>query len=510
MEKIIILDYGSQFNQLIARRIREQGVYSEVHAYQGLTREVLFDESVKGIILSGGPQSVYDQDSYPLPEMIFERNVPILGICYGMQLIHQYFQGRIEPAKKREYGKTTIDIELSTLITKGLEPKEVVWMSHGDHVQDVGPDFEIIGKSQSAIALARHKELPIYTMQFHPEVTHTFHSNQWIQNFLFEVCHVEKNWKMDTFITETISEIRKTVGDKKVILALSGGVDSSVCGMLIHQAIQNQLTCVFVDTGLLRKEEKEEVVKMYHDHFQLNVEVVDAKEQFYQALKGVKDPEKKRKIIGKQFFDVFEEAKQKHQDAYFLAQGTIYPDVIESSHASKQSKVIKSHHNVGGIPSHHTFEILEPLRTLFKDEVREIGLRLGIPKKSIYRHPFPGPGLGIRVIGEITKRKVKLLQEADHIFIQMLYEHGLYDHIGQAFVCLLPVKTVGVMGDNRTYEYVCSIRAVESTDFMTANISRLPWAFLEEVSNQIINQVKGINRVVYDITSKPPGTIEWE
>ncbi len=509
MEKILILDFGSQYNQLIARRIREAGIYSEIVPYN-VDINRLKQEEVKGIVLSGGPNSVYDEDAPTIDKEIFTLGKPILGICYGMQLTQKFFNGIVSPSDKREYGKSEVTLIKDSLLTKNMPTKSIAWMSHGDHVDTLSSDFELIGETSSAKAIAKHKTLDIYNLQFHPEVTHTECGVSIIENFLFEVCNLKPSWNLDNYIETTIQNIKDTVKDDKVILALSGGVDSSVAAMLIHKAIGDQLTCVFVDTGLLRKNEGDKVMELYADNMHIDVVRANKKEEFFNALKGVSEPEAKRKIIGNEFIKVFEEFKQNHKDAKFLAQGTIYPDVIESESVNGPSDTIKSHHNVGGLPEELDFELLEPLRELFKDEVRSVGVKLGIPPHMIYRHPFPGPGLGIRIIGEIKEEYVTILQEADDIFITELINKGYYDQVSQAFVVFLPIKSVGVMGDKRTYEYVLAIRSADTIDFMTATFSRLDLEFLDLVASRIINEVKGVNRVVYDITSKPPGTIEWE
>ncbi|AIO18170.1 GMP synthase [Candidatus Izimaplasma bacterium HR1] len=509
MEKIIVLDFGSQYNQLIARRVRELGVFSEIVPFN-IELEKLSTKDIKGIILSGGPNSVYDEFAPHITKDIYKLGIPILGICYGMQITQYLFEGKISPAEKREYGKSTLTIKKDSPLTKNLPESSTVWMSHGDHVDELSKEFELLGTTPSCVAIAKHKELDLYNLQFHPEVTHTEFGKQIIENFVVDICKAKPSWNLEDYIDNTIKGIKDRVGDNQVILALSGGVDSSVAAMLIHKAIGDQLTCVFVDTGLLRKDEGDKVMELYANNFHINVNRANAGVEFLTSLKGVKDPEQKRKIIGNEFIKVFESFKEKHKDAKFLAQGTIYPDVIESVSINGPSETIKSHHNVGGLPDELDFELLEPLRELFKDEVRKVGLKLGIPKHMIMRHPFPGPGLGIRILGDVSVEKVKILQEADDIFIEELYNENLYDLVSQAFVVLLPVKTVGVMGDKRTYEYVAAVRSADTIDFMTATFSRLSFDFLDKVASRIINEVKGINRVVYDITSKPPGTIEWE
>ena len=509
MDKIIVLDFGSQYNQLIARRVRELGVYSEILPFN-TELETLKDESIKGIILSGGPNSVYDEFAPHIEKELYEIGVPILGICYGMQITQLLFGGKVSPSDKREYGKSILTIVKDSVITKGLPETSTVWMSHGDHVDQLSDEFSLYATTPSCMAIAKHNEKEIYNLQFHPEVTHTEFGETIISNFVNEICNANPSWNLDDYIEQTVQEIKDRVKDEQVILALSGGVDSSVAATLIHKAIGDQLLCIFVDTGLLRKDEGDKVMNLYAENYHINVIRVNAKDQFLGALKGVKDPEEKRKIIGNEFIKVFESFKEEHKDAKFLAQGTIYPDVIESVSIKGPSETIKSHHNVGGLPDELEFELLEPLRELFKDEVRKVGLALGIPRHMIMRHPFPGPGLGIRILGEIEEDKVTILQEADDIFIEELMNEDLYDSVSQAFVVLLPVKSVGVMGDKRTYEYVCAVRSANTVDFMTATFSRLPFEFLDKVASRIINEVKGINRVVYDITSKPPGTIEWE
>lgn len=508
MDKIVIVDFGSQYNQLIARRVRELSVYSEVVSADTPLEYFLRDD-VKGIILSGGPNSVYDEIAPTIYKEIFYKK-PVLGICYGMQLTQKLFGGTISPSELREYGKSTLNIVKEAPLFNGVYDSSTVWMSHGDHVEKYSEEFELLAKTDSSIAALKHKELPIYNLQFHPEVTHSEFGKEMIENFVMEICQANQDWNMKNFIDEEVKKIKEKVGNKQVILGLSGGVDSSVAAVLIHEAIGDQLTCIYVDTGLMRKNETEQVEEIFKKHYHMNLKIVDAKDDFFSRLVGISEPEQKRKIIGNTFIEVFENEKAKMKDADFLAQGTIYPDVIESISIMGPSHVIKSHHNVGGLPEELSFELLEPIRELFKDEVRKVGLELGLPKEMIMRHPFPGPGLGIRVIEEVTKEKVKILQEADDIFITELREAGLYDQTSQAFVTLLPTKTVGVMGDQRTYEYVAAVRSVNTTDFMTAVFSRLDFDFLDVVATKIINQVKGINRVVYDITSKPPGTIEWE
>ena len=511
-EKVIIIDFGSQYSQLIARRIREMEVYCEI------THEIDVDaiksgrEKVKGIIFSGGPASVYEEGAPTVNKEVFELGLPILGICYGMQLITHLNGGKVEKAESREFGKAILEVlEPQNDLLVNVKEKSQVWMSHGDHVTELPKDFTVIAKTDSSIAAITNNK-GVYALQFHPEVVHSEEGAKLIENFLFNVCKCEKNWKIKSFIEEKTKQIKETVGNEHVILGLSGGVDSSVAAVLINNAIHKQLTCVFVDTGLLRKDEGKKVLDYYKEHFDLNIIFVDAKDRFLNKLKGVDEPEAQRKNIGNEFIEVFSEEtrKLKGEGAKFLAQGTIYPDVIESQSVKGPSHTIKSHHNVGGLPEDLAFELLEPLKELFKDEVRRVGGELGLPEFVINRHPFPGPGLGIRVIGEVDAEKVKILQEADDIFINELIDQGFYGKVNQAFVALLPVKSVGVMGDQRTYEYTAVVRSVDTIDFMTATWSKLPYEFLETVSNKIINKVNGINRVVYDISSKPPATIEWE
>lgn len=508
MDKIVIIDYGSQYNQLISRRIREMRVYSEIIPYHAQTDWT--DPNIKGIILSGGPNSVYDQDAPALNDAIFSAGVPVLGICYGMQLLMQFFGGRVAASHTREYGRSSIKIADQTLLLDGVGSPSVVWMSHGDRVEEVPEGFAITAKTDTAIAAVENPEQSLYGVQFHLEVTHTEEGETMLRNFIFGICEAKPDWDLSDFIQSTITSLRQEIDQEKVILGLSGGVDSSVAAALLHKAVGPQLTCIFVDTGLLRYGEAEEVMQGYGHMPELNVVLVDAKERFFKALKGVTDPEEKRKRIGALFIRVFEEAKQSFNDVKYLAQGTIYPDVIESISVHGPSQTIKSHHNVGGLPDKHTFQLIEPLRLLFKDEVRDVGLKLGLSEELVHRHPFPGPGLAIRILGEVSPEKTTMLQHADRIFIEELRRANLYHKVSQAFVTLLPVKTVGVMGDQRTYEYVAALRSVNTTDFMTAHISRLPYDFLEMVATRIINEVKGINRIVYDMTSKPPGTIEWE
>ena len=507
---IIILDFGSQYNQLIARRVREMGVYAEVVPYFEPLEDILAREP-RGIILSGGPASVYLDGSPTIDKALYEQGIPVLGICYGMQLTSQLLGGNVERADKQEFGKAELIIDdLESPLFKDVPNLNQVWMSHGDHVTVLPEGFKQIAHTDSCIAASANVEKNIYCIQYHAEVSHSQYGAKMLENFVFGVAKCEKNWSMGNYIEETVKSIKETVGDKKVLLGLSGGVDSSVAAALIHKAIGDQLICIFVDTGLLRKDEAKNVMEIYGENFHMNIKCVDAEERFLSKLAGVTDPEAKRKIIGKEFVEVFNDEASKLTDVKFLAQGTIYPDVIESQSVKGPSATIKSHHNVGGLPEDMQFELLEPLRELFKDEVRAVGRELGIPAHMVDRHPFPGPGLGIRILGEVNKEKADILREADDIFIKELRAADLYKEVSQAFVVLLPVKSVGVMGDERTYEYTAVLRSANTIDFMTATWSRLPYEFLDKISNRIINEVKGINRLTYDISSKPPATIEWE
>jgi GMP synthase (glutamine-hydrolysing) len=501
MSVILIIDFGSQVMQLIARRVRELSVKSIIVSP---SKALQMAKNLKpcGIIFSGSPDSVYSQNARTITKEIFNLNIPILGICYGQQIMCSMFGGEVKSAEKREFGKADLKITQPNLL---IQEEGIVWMSHGDSITHISQDFEIIANTENApFAAIKHKTQEFYGVQFHPEVTHSEIGTKIIQNFVFNVCKAQKTWTMQNYRDEMLTEIKQKVGKNKVICALSGGVDSAVAGKLVEMAISSNLTCIFVDTGFLRKGEKEEITLAFPD-----VVVVDAKQKFYSKLNGVSDPETKRKIIGKTFIEIFEEEAKKIKDVKFLVQGTIYPDVIESS-TEGNAKTIKSHHNVGGLPEHMNLELLEPLRNLFKDEVRKLGLELNLSKERVMRHPFPGPGLAIRILGEFSEEKVQILQKADAIFIQELKSHNLYDEIWQAFCVLLPIKTVGVMGDERTYEYVLAIRSVNSIDGMSANFYHFDMSFLSYVSNKITNEVRGISRVVYDITSKPPATIEWE
>ena len=507
-EKIIILDFGSQFTQLIARRVRELNVYCEIHPFNKVPA---LDSNVKGLILSGSPCSVRDSGAPDVDLAPFKNKIPILGICYGAQMMAHQTGNPIIPSKVREYGRAKLNnIHGTDRLMKELTPLSQVWMSHGDTIESLNDSFEILASTETVrVAAFKVKGEETYGIQFHPEVTHSLEGKTLLRNFIVHICGCLQDWTSDVFIDSTIADLRNIIGKEKVVLGLSGGVDSSVAAVLIDKAIGDKLTCIFVDNGLLRKNEFEEVLKSY-ENMGLNVIGVDARENFYTALEGLSDPELKRKAIGKTFIEIFDAEAHKITDVKFLAQGTIYPDIIESVSVKGPSVTIKSHHNVGGLPAYMKLKVVEPLKTLFKDEVRLVGATLGIDKNILNRHPFPGPGLAIRILGDITAEKVHILQQVDHIFIQGLKNAGLYDKVWQAGAMLLPIKSVGVMGDERTYESVVSLRAVTSTDGMTADWAHLPYEFLADISNEIINRVKGVNRVVYDISSKPPATIEWE
>ncbi|MDZ7720595.1 MAG: glutamine-hydrolyzing GMP synthase [Balneolaceae bacterium] len=510
-EWILILDFGSQYTQLIARRIRELNVYCEIHPFN-TPPEDFSQNPPKGIILSGGPKSVYDEEAPILNLDYFNFNIPVLGICYGLQsLAHRLVPGSVEKAEKREFGRAKLIVDDDSGLLKNVQNNSVVWMSHGDHIHQLPEQYKVIAHTSNApVAAVRHKEKQIYGVQFHPEVAHTEKGKEILQNFVINISECEGDWTASSFIETEIKSIREQVGNSKVICGLSGGVDSTVVATLVHKAIGDQLLCIFVDNGLLRKNEFNEVLDTYKEHLHLPVKGIDASDKFLKNLEGVADPEQKRVIIGNTFIEVFDEAIAHEEEYKFLAQGTLYPDVIESVSFKGPSATIKSHHNVGGLPEKMNLDLIEPVRELFKDEVRGVGRELGIPESFIGRHPFPGPGLGIRVLGELSKQKLDLLREADSIFIHSLREYGLYDNVWQALAVLLPVQSVGVMGDERTYEYTIALRAVTSVDGMTADWARLPYEFLSEVSNRIINEVRGVNRVVYDVSSKPPATIEWE
>ena len=517
--KILILDFGSQYTQLIARRVRELGVYCEIHPYDVEDSDIA-DFGARGIILSGGPESVHGEFAPKAPQSVFDSGVPVLGICYGMQTMAAQLGGKVEASNEREFGYAQVRARGHTKLLKDIEDHVTdegygmldVWMSHGDKVTQLPEGFKLMASTESApIAGMADESRNYYGVQFHPEVTHTRQGGRILERFVVELCACETLWTAGNIVEDSIATVRKNVGDDEVILGLSGGVDSSVVAALLHHAIGDKLTCVFVDNGLLRHNEGDQVMKTFAQHMGVKVIRVDAEDRFLSALSGEDDPEKKRKIIGNLFVEIFEEESNKLKNAKWLAQGTIYPDVIESA-GSKNGKahVIKSHHNVGGLPEHMKLKLVEPLRELFKDEVRRLGVELGLPYDMVYRHPFPGPGLGVRILGEVKKEYADLLRLADHIFIEELRKHDLYDKTSQAFAVFLPVKSVGVMGDGRCYDYVIALRAVETIDFMTAIWARLPYDFLELVSRRIINEIKGISRVAYDISSKPPATIEWE
>ncbi len=510
-ERVIILDFGSQYTQLIARRVRESKVYCEIFPYS-LTIEEIKKFAPKGIILSGGPKSVYDADAPLISKEIFKLNIPILGICYGMQLMTHLLGGKVARAKEREYGFANLKIrEKEDLFSYIIEDEIPVWMSHGDRIEKLPEGFVSIAKtSNSPYAAIKSDRADVFGVQFHPEVYHTPLGKDIIRAFLYKVCGLKGFWNMHSFVEKSIEEIKKTVGDKKVLCALSGGVDSSVTAVLINKAIGKNLFCIFVDNGLLRKNEAHNVERMFRDNFDMNLKVVDGKKLFLKRLEGVVDPEQKRKIIGHTFIEVFEKEAKKIGKVDYLAQGTLYPDVIESVSFKGPSAVIKSHHNVGGLPDKMNLKLIEPLRELFKDEVREVGRELSISDDIILRQPFPGPGLAVRILGEITEEKVAILQEVDEIVEEEMKKSGFYWKVWQSFPVLLPVRTVGVMGDERTYDYVIALRVVESMDGMTADWAKLPYELLGEISRRIINEVKGVNRVAYDISSKPPSTIEWE
>ena len=513
-EKILILDFGSQYTQLIARRVREAHVYCELHPFD-MELAAIKAFAPKGIILSGGPKSVYEAGAPAVAEELFELGVPVLGICYGMQLLSRHFGGVVVPAGKREFGHAELQAKgVPGALFDGffVDGKSPVWMSHGDHVASVPAGFEVVaGTANAPVCAIQDVARNLYGVQFHPEVNHTPRGEVLLDTFVRKICGCQGQWTPGQIIEDAVARIRSQVGHDRVILGLSGGVDSSVAAALIHRAIGDQLTCVFVDNGLLRLGEGDQVMATFAENLGVKVLRVDAEERFLGKLAGVSDPEQKRKIIGGLFVDIFEEESQKIEDAKWLAQGTIYPDVIESAGAKTgKAHNIKSHHNVGGLPDTMKLQLLEPLRELFKDEVRAIGEELGLPRQMVWRHPFPGPGLGVRILGAVKKEYADILRRADAIYIEELYRSGHYDKISQAFAVFLPVKSVGVMGDGRTYEYVVALRAVETKDFMTAGWYPMPYEDLARISNRIINEVKGINRVVYDISSKPPATIEWE
>ncbi len=520
-QKILILDFGSQYTQLIARRIRETNVYCELHPYD-VSEQFIKDFAPAGIVLSGGPASIIEDETPRAPQIVFELNIPVLGICYGMQAMAAQLGGKVDNAKVREFGYAEIQTaphgKLLSNIQDRANPAQPdgglldVWMSHGDKVSALPDGFHIMASNASTpIASMADDHRQFYGIQFHPEVTHTLQGQAIIERFVHDICGIGHDWNMPDYVAEAIDHIRNTVGKDQVILGLSGGVDSSVAAALIHRAIGDQLTCVFVDNGLLRFNEGKQVMEIFSGHLDVKVIHVDASQEFFKHLNNITDPEEKRRIIGREFVNVFQNESAKIPDAKWLAQGTIYPDVIESAGGkTKKAHTIKSHHNVGGLPKSLHLKLLEPLRELFKDEVRELGLALGLPHEMVYRHPFPGPGLGVRILGTIKHEYADLVRQADHIFIEELRLAGWYEKTSQAFAVFLPVKSVGVMGDGRTYEYVIALRAIQTKDFMTANWAELPYSLLGKVSNRIINEVHGINRVVYDISGKPPATIEWE
>jgi len=509
-EGIVILDFGSQYTQLIARRIREANIYSEILPFN-VSIEEIKKHNPKGIIFSGGPSSVYEPDAPKPDKKVFELGLPILGICYGLQLITDHFGGKVVKAERHEYGRAELEILNHEDLFNNIPNNIHVWMSHGDRVLELPEGFEPIARTYNApFAAITNKEKKIWGVQFHPEVSHTYLGKEILKNFAIKICGIVPDWTMGNFIHEKIEEIKQQVGNKKAICALSGGVDSSVAAVLVHKAIGDNLTCIFVDNGLLRKGEREQVEKTFRDNFHIPLIVINAKDRFLNALKGITDPEKKRKIIGNLFIEIFEEEASKLPNVEFLVQGTLYPDVIESVSVKGPSAVIKTHHNVGGLPEKMNLKLIEPLRELFKDEVRKLGKELGLPDEIVYRQPFPGPGLAIRIIGEVNEKDLEILREADAIVVEEVKKAGLYKDLWQSFAVLLPIKTVGVMGDYRTYEKVIAIRTVESSDGMTADWARLPYELLDKMMRRIINEVNGVNRVVFDITSKPPGTIEWE
>jgi GMP synthase (glutamine-hydrolysing) len=510
-QKILILDFGSQYTQLIARRIREAKVYCEIHPYN-VGREFIRSFNPKGIVLSGGPSSVYDRGAPRLMKDFFNLAVPVLGICYGMQLTAKLFGGKVERSKKREYGPATLNVVDPTDIFFGLGKAPLkVWMSHGDRVEKVPRGFKVIARSDNSVVGAmKNEKMKVYGVQFHPEVVHTPRGARILRNFLYNVCKCRPIWTMRSFVETAVDEIRQRVGEGKVVCGISGGVDSAVTAVLVNRAIGNRLTCIFVDNGVLRKNEADKVERTLKKHFHMNIRRVDAPARFFKRLKGVVDPERKRKLIGNEFIRVFEEEACKIKNVGFLAQGTLYPDVIESVSFKGPSATIKSHHNVGGLLKKMKLKLVEPLRELFKDEVRALGRELGMAEEVIERHPFPGPGLAIRIIGDVTRERCDMLRKADAIVLEEIKGAGLYKAMWQAFAVLLPIKTVGVMGDERTYENTVAIRCVESVDGMTADWVRLPYEVISRISSRVINEVRGVNRVVYDISSKPPSTIEWE
>jgi len=511
MESILVFDFGSQFAQLIARRVREQNVFCQIVRHD-LPASRVKELAPKGLIFSGGPNSVYEPNAPKCDPELFNLGIPVLGICYGLQVACQTLGGVVRPAASREYGRATLHLQEASELFRDYPTDSTVWMSHGDQVEAVSGDFLPLASTETCpLAAVKHRNKPLYGVQFHPEVSHTPHGSVVLRNFLRDICHCSGTWKMQTFIDETVQKVRSQVGNKRVICGLSGGVDSAVCAALLLKAIGPQLACIYVDNGLMREGETAMVQSTFRDWYKADLHVVDAGKQFLDALKGVSDPQQKRRVIGKTFIDVFKHEAKSIPDAHFLAQGTLYPDVIESGGSvDGPAATIKLHHNVGGLPKELGFELIEPLRDLFKDEVRRLGVELGLPEDLVWRHPFPGPGLAVRCLGEVTESKLNTLRQADRIFIEELHKSGWYRKTSQAFAVLLPVQSVGVMGDGRTYENTICLRSVQSDDFMTADWSHLPFELLANCSTQIINRVKGINRVVYDISSKPPATIEWE